>query len=75
MAPLWTPIIRNDHGNGMTINEYGTSIYDGKYPKFPLLIKLVSTNQWLSVQVHPDDALHEKPNMNLGEERGLVTFW
>ncbi len=42
--------------NGMTINEYGTSIYDGKYPKFPLLIKLVSTNQWLSVQVHPDDA-------------------
>ena len=46
--------------NGKTINEYGKSIYDGKYPKFPLLIKLVSTNQWLSVQVHPDDVFAQK---------------
>jgi len=46
--------------NGKMINEYGESIYDGKYPKFPLLIKLVSTNQWLSVQVHPDDAFAQQ---------------
>ena len=58
--------------NGMTINEYGTSIYDGKYPKFPLLIKLVSTNQWLSVQVHPDDAFARETEHELGKERGLV---
>ena len=26
-----------------------------KLPRFPLLIKLISTTDWLSVQVHPDD--------------------
>lgn len=46
--------------DGKTVNEYGKSIYDGKYPKFPLLIKLVSTSQWLSVQVHPDDAFAQQ---------------
>jgi mannose-6-phosphate isomerase len=39
-----------------TINLLGQNIYGKKYLIFPLLIKLVSTKQWLSVQVHPDDS-------------------
>lgn len=31
-----------------------------KLPRFPLLIKYISATQWLSVQVHPDDAMAKK---------------
>lgn len=49
------PLYETTLENGLTINQFGYNIYNGKYPRFPILIKLVSTNQWLSVQVHPDD--------------------
>ena len=40
--------------------------------QFPLLLKLIDTAQWLSVQVHPDDAFalaHE------GNELGKSEMW
>lgn len=49
------PLIENRLSNNITLNEFGRSLYDNKYSRFPILIKLVSTNQWLSIQVHPDD--------------------
>ncbi|MFN3692263.1 MAG: type I phosphomannose isomerase catalytic subunit [Fervidobacterium sp.] len=49
------PLIENRLSNDITVNEFGRSVYGNKYPRFPILIKLVSTNQWLSIQVHPDD--------------------
>ncbi|WP_069293766.1 type I phosphomannose isomerase catalytic subunit [Fervidobacterium thailandense] len=42
-------------GVGLSLNELSSRIFGKRYPRFPLLVKLVSTNQWLSVQVHPDD--------------------
>lgn len=49
------PTFENKLADGRTINEFGHSLYGDKYPRFPILIKVVSSNQWLSVQVHPDD--------------------
>ncbi len=34
----------------------GTAALDRFGPEFPLLIKLIDTTDWLSIQVHPDDA-------------------
>ncbi|MGB8215098.1 MAG: type I phosphomannose isomerase catalytic subunit [Anaerolineales bacterium] len=34
----------------------GQSVLDRRGPRFPLLIKLLDCNQWLSLQVHPNDA-------------------
>ncbi|MCS7174460.1 type I phosphomannose isomerase catalytic subunit [Pseudothermotoga sp.] len=31
--------------------------FDLRFPRFPVLIKIVSPAQWLSIQVHPDDEL------------------
>lgn len=41
-------------------------------PRFPLLIKLISTTDWLSVQVHPDDELAVKLE---GEPWGKNEGW
>ncbi len=49
------PLYETTLESGLTINQFGHNLYNDKYPRFPILIKLVSTNQWLSVQVHPDD--------------------
>lgn len=49
------PMYENKLDDGRKINEFGNRLYGGRYQRFPILIKLVSTNQWLSVQVHPDD--------------------
>lgn len=36
------------------------SLFDLSVPRFPILIKLISTEQWLSIQVHPDDEFAQK---------------
>jgi mannose-6-phosphate isomerase len=41
-------------------------------PLFPLLIKLLDCDDWLSVQVHPNDALAQKL---LGEPYGKTEAW
>ncbi len=39
--------------------------------QFPILVKLIDTNDWLSIQVHPDDKLAEKR----GLLRGKTEMW
>jgi mannose-6-phosphate isomerase len=51
---------------GLTVDEavattpidiLGQRVFDTEGPVFPLLIKLLDPADWLSIQVHPDDAL------------------
>ena len=35
--------------------------------QFPILVKILDTNDWLSVQVHPDDELAKKRNLGNGK--------
>lgn len=41
-------------------------------PRFPLLVKVIEANQWLSVQVHPDDTYARMHEM---EPWGKNEFW
>ena len=45
----------------------GEKVYE-KYPdEFPILVKFIDANDWLSVQVHPDDALAARRNIGSGK--------
>lgn len=39
------------------VDILGAPVFEREGPVFPLLIKLLDPAQWLSIQVHPDDAL------------------
>lgn len=52
-------IYMDDLVGGKVYEEYGET--------FPLLIKFLDAQQWLSVQVHPDDELARKRNMPHGK--------
>lgn len=41
-------------------------------PEFPLLVKFLDAEEWLSVQVHPNDALAQRLE---GEPRGKTECW
>lgn len=41
--------------DGKNINEFSEKLCGKKFERFPLLVKLISSSSWLSVQVHPDD--------------------
>ena len=65
---------------GNTLNELieiymtdivGDAVYDVFQNEFPLLIKFLDANDWLSIQVHPDDELAKAR----GLERGKTEFW
>ena len=45
----------------------GESVFDKYGEQFPLLLKIIDANDWLSVQVHPDDALAEKRGIGNGK--------
>lgn len=49
----------------------GEEVYEKHGNKFPLLIKILDTTDWLSVQVHPDG---EKAQLR-GEENGKTEMW
>ncbi len=49
----------------------GEKVYLMFKNKFPVLIKLIDTNEWLSVQVHPDDEIAKKHNI----ENGKTEMW
>ncbi|ANQ54388.1 mannose-6-phosphate isomerase [Thermosipho sp. 1063] len=48
--PLFTTLV-----DGKDINEISESLCGERFERFPLLVKLISTSDWLSLQVHPDD--------------------
>lgn len=45
----------------------GEKVYDLYGDVFPILVKVIDSNDWLSVQVHPDDELAEKMNIGSGK--------
>lgn len=49
----------------------GEKVYEEYGEEFPLLLKFIDANDWLSVQVHPDDALARKR----GLKRGKNELW
>ena len=45
----------------------GEAVYEKYGYKFPLLIKILNSSDWLSIQVHPDDKLAESRHNDLGK--------
>lgn len=45
----------------------GDSIYQKFGNEFPILVKFISANDWLSIQVHPDDELAGRRHGGLGK--------
>lgn len=45
----------------------GEAIFEKYGTKFPLLIKILNSNDWLSIQVHPDDVLAKSRHNDLGK--------
>lgn len=66
------PLLRTSLEDGTTIQERVQRLPSGNSQRFPLLVKLVSTQQWLSVQVHPDDDFARKVE---GEPWGKSEAW
>lgn len=63
------------HALGNLVDQYGTRLIgDLNDPRegFPLLLKFLDASQWLSVQVHPDDAIAAEQE---GEPRGKTEAW
>ena len=62
-------VVSNGFLQGNTVNELtevylgdliGENVFDQYGSEFPLLVKILDTADWLSVQVHPDDELAQK---------------
>ena len=49
----------------------GEKVFDLYGEQFPILVKVIDANDWLSVQVHPDDELARKR----GFENGKTEMW
>ncbi len=47
----------------------GDAVFEKYGNKFPLLIKILNSNDWLSIQVHPDDKLAESRHNDLGKPK------
>ncbi|CUO45993.1 mannose-6-phosphate isomerase, class I [Clostridium disporicum] len=71
--PNGTGIVANGRFKGMTFNEliqnyneeiFGKTIKDGE---FPLLVKLINSNENLSVQVHPNDEYARRVENSYGK--------
>ena len=45
----------------------GDKVYDDFGDEFPLLIKFLNANDWLSIQVHPDDEFAKKNKIGTGK--------
>ncbi len=60
---------------GVLLAEYGAALVGPGYDPaggFPLLAKLIDASEWLSVQVHPDDA---QARALEGQPRGKTEAW
>lgn len=52
----------------------GEKVFDIFGEEFPLLIKFIDANDWLSIQVHPDDDLAKKRNIGKGKTEMWYTL-
>lgn len=79
---VWNALkITNGPLSGLTLGELvrrhplaivGRDCFENSVPYFPLLVKLLDTNQPLSIQVHPSDEYAQK---NEGEPFGKTEMW
>ena len=69
-------LVKNGFLAGNELNELvsvymgdlvGDDVYEKHGDEFPLLIKFIDANDWLSVQVHPDDELAEQRGLGNGK--------
>ncbi len=78
LSGLWDEqsIVANGDFEGDEINDLvetfmgdlvGEAVFDKYGEQFPLLLKIIDANDWLSVQVHPDDELAEKRGIGNGK--------
>ena len=74
----WQNRVANGSLQGQTLGDLITAYPErivGKPdadPEYPLLVKFIDAQEWLSVQVHPDDALAAKLE---GQRRGKTECW
>lgn len=52
----------------------GEKVFDKFGEEFPLLIKFIDANDWLSIQVHPDDNLAKKRKIGQGKTEMWYTL-
>lgn len=45
----------------------GEKVYEKYHNEFPILVKFIDANDWLSIQVHPDDELAQKRGLGNGK--------
>jgi len=73
-------LVKNGFLAGNELNELvsiymgdlvGDDVYEKYGDEFPLLIKYIDANDWLSIQVHPDDELAAKRRIG----RGKTEMW
>ncbi|MFO8087720.1 MAG: type I phosphomannose isomerase catalytic subunit [Bacteroidales bacterium] len=69
-------VVLNGNLKGNTLNELveifmgdlvGDKLFYEYGEVFPVLIKFIDANDWLSIQVHPDDKLAEKRHQSFGK--------
>jgi mannose-6-phosphate isomerase len=69
-------VVQNGFLKGNTLEEIievymgdlvGEKVFEKFGLQFPVLIKIIDSNQWLSIQVHPDDKLAMKRNKQNGK--------
>lgn len=69
-------IITEGYLAGNTLNEVleiymdelvGQKVYDRFGSEFPILVKIIDAHDWLSIQVHPDDALAARRGTGYGK--------
>ncbi|PLW99863.1 MAG: mannose-6-phosphate isomerase [Marinilabiliales bacterium] len=69
-------VVTNGFLEGNELNELvevymgelvGEKIFARFGNEFPLLVKIIDSNDWLSIQVHPDDELARKRNLDHGK--------
>lgn len=68
------PLAENDLNELLEIffdDLIGDKRFDDKNVKFPLLVKVIDSQSWLSIQVHPDDAMAK----SLGYDNGKSEMW
>jgi mannose-6-phosphate isomerase len=69
-------VISNGFLEGNDLNEImeiymdelvGEKVFDQHPHEFPILVKFIDASEWLSIQVHPDDALAARRNIGSGK--------